>query len=361
MGRKSDIGFYASKRGFFTTYKGQRYRLKTCDVDDSPDGPNFTAAQEEFKRIKADVRPVMPGDMTAGAAVRRWVEHLETGSLSTVVAVRSLFKGFLAAFGKVDVRDLRNRHVFEWIDSNKEWAISTRYNALMRVKSCFAWNAHLGYISADPLATLFVPSGWKQVPRDERFVLPDDLAELLLSTAKGIWRDFLTGLARTGARPAELANATRKNYDPERHRIVHRGNPAPGDYRHKNARKTGKDRFIYLDPETEEIVRRNARAGSLLFPAKRGTRWYNSKIFCRWRSLLKQRAVSDWLAAHCHERRHVIPYSFRHTFITDRIKRGQSIALIADLCGTSVRMIEKHYSHALSDPDAMYDAFNAFR
>ena len=45
-------------------------------------------------------------------------------------------------------------------------------------------------------------------------------------------------------------------------------------------------------------------------------------------------------------------YDVRHTGITRMIKAGMDSHVIAKLCGTSVMMIEKHYSHV--DDDAAY-------
>ena len=36
-------------------------------------------------------------------------------------------------------------------------------------------------------------------------------------------------------------------------------------------------------------------------------------------------------------------YSLRHTYISRALEHGASVKLIADNCGTSIRMIEKHY------------------
>lgn len=41
-------------------------------------------------------------------------------------------------------------------------------------------------------------------------------------------------------------------------------------------------------------------------------------------------------------------YSCRHTFITNQLKRGANINIVAKHCGTSVEMISKHYNHLLS-------------
>ncbi len=51
------------------------------------------------------------------------------------------------------------------------------------------------------------------------------------------------------------------------------------------------------------------------------------------------------------DKRNLVPYSFRHYFITDRIKSGLSFRQISDMCGTSVTQIENTYYHI--DKDVM--------
>ncbi|WP_335903965.1 site-specific integrase [Shewanella algae] len=50
-------------------------------------------------------------------------------------------------------------------------------------------------------------------------------------------------------------------------------------------------------------------------------------------------------------------YSGRHSFITNQLKRGANINIVAKHCGTSVEMIEKHYNHLLSmmKPDELLE------
>ncbi|MBU3609047.1 site-specific integrase [Polynucleobacter wuianus] len=45
------------------------------------------------------------------------------------------------------------------------------------------------------------------------------------------------------------------------------------------------------------------------------------------------------------ETRDLVPYSFRHYFITDRINRGATPTQVAETCGTSTAQIEKTYYH----------------
>ncbi|MBC8354789.1 MAG: hypothetical protein H8E66_22645 [Planctomycetes bacterium] len=82
--------------------------------------------------------------------------------------------------------------------------------------------------------------------------------------------EYFAALLLTGARPfSELARVTADHVQETDKRMVIRikaGSDDDGNYRHKAAKKTGKDRTIYLFPEVEETV----RALMLRFPRGSG-------------------------------------------------------------------------------------------
>ena len=47
--------------------------------------------------------------------------------------------------------------------------------------------------------------------------------------------------------------------------------------------------------------------------------------------------------------RDLVPYSFRHYFITKRVNTNVPIASIAEMCGTSISQIEKTNYHTTED------------
>lgn len=49
------------------------------------------------------------------------------------------------------------------------------------------------------------------------------------------------------------------------------------------------------------------------------------------------------------DQRDLVPYSFRHYFITDRINRGANLQQVAETCGTSSQQIESTYYHMTED------------
>ena len=57
--------------------------------------------------------------------------------------------------------------------------------------------------------------------------------------------------------------------------------------------------------------------------------------------------------------RNIVPYSFRHYFITERITAGLSYQQVAEMCGTSVAQIERTYYH-LNDSVRMTHALAGY-
>jgi integrase len=51
------------------------------------------------------------------------------------------------------------------------------------------------------------------------------------------------------------------------------------------------------------------------------------------------------LAGISRDGRNLVPYSFRHDFITQRIMGGLGHAQVAEMCGTSITQIERTYFH----------------
>jgi integrase len=357
------VKHYASKRGFYTTYRGQRYRLRKCDEDDSPDGPNYLAALDEFKRVVERAKVVGFHEPTVEAALERWYEHLAKGAPRVESVARTMFSSFLAKHGATRVDELQPGQVLRWIEGHDHWAPATCKTALKRLKTAFNYSARGSLIKANPLSVVKLPAAWRSRSRGAEAYLPAELVGLILDNLAGPFGELVAALASTGARPAELTQAVARNYDRERRAIVHLADEQHG-YVWKNARKKQhgqRDRVIYLDEVTEAVVARNARRGGWLFPTVKGVSFGEENILSQWRRVKEKKPVAEWLQQHEQERLLVVPYSLRHTWITNALKKGQSIKLVADLCGTSVEMIERHYSHVTIDTDAMRTAFLACR
>jgi integrase len=61
------------------------------------------------------------------------------------------------------------------------------------------------------------------------------------------------------------------------------------------------------------------------------------------------------------DRRDLVPYSFRHYFITQKVNSQLSPTQVAEMCGTSVTQIDKTYYHTTHDKmisNALADYYN---
>jgi len=59
--------------------------------------------------------------------------------------------------------------------------------------------------------------------------------------------------------------------------------------------------------------------------------------------------VLDAVKVRNRDTRDLVPYSFRHYFITQRINSNLTLAAVAEMCGTSTTQIEKTYYHTTED------------
>jgi integrase len=80
-------------------------------------------------------------------------------------------------------------------------------------------------------------------------------------------------------------------------------------------------------------------SNELMFTANTGNAITARAIGIHFEKLLEKASVRDA------NRRGLVPYSFRHTFITKRVNSNLPPAAVAEMCGTSITQIEKTYYH----------------
>jgi integrase len=93
------------------------------------------------------------------------------------------------------------------------------------------------------------------------------------------------------------------------------------------------------DAKAKETDRRELVLDNLLFTANGETALTPRAILFHFDKVLKLAKIINV------KTRNIVPYSFRHTFITKRVNSGLSIASVAEMCGTSITQIEKTYYH----------------
>ena len=112
--------------------------------------------------------------------------------------------------------------------------------------------------------------------------------------------------------------------------------------------KTG-SRTVYLSEEALTLFARLAdgkASDAILLPNEAGVAWGENHHQRRFARVVKAAKLDPA----------TVFYSLRHTHISLALKAGVNIQVLAENCGTSVRMIERHYGKFLSqDRRAMFD------
>ncbi len=250
---------------------------------------------------------------------------------------RRFIQEFASACGGLTVGDLKPIHVTNWLAKKKTWGPTTRNRVIGEVKRAFNWAIEQGLIESSPIKSLRKP----RAKRRERILLRDERAKIFGSITDQAFRDFLTALQETGARPGEIRLVTAANVDLQ--------NGVWVLTKHKTSKKTHRPRVIYLTPVmrklTEQLMAEHSEGP--LFRNRYGQPWSNNAIRIRFRRLRKQFPELTGVVAYC----------YRHTFATDGLVNGVPIATVAELLGhTSTAMIEEHYGHLAKERSYLHQA-----
>lgn len=365
MPQTSKVRYYDSRAAYYTKYKGKQYLLASGPKDE-PDGPTYKLACIKWGQLMSGQRPCESlNDTTLGIVISSHVFRLSAAAkddprkAEALRSARTFLDPIEATFGQTRVCDLRRGSLYDWIASQTTWGATTKAMAVGKLQAVLNRAIEDGTITDHPLRRL------KDAPRVQArgagYVLHRELAELVFNLAGDALARILRFLHATGARPGEALNAQAKHYRPELHAIVFPANPPSGEWAWKCARH-GKQRVIFLPPELEPFIAEQAKArpSGYLFVTHRGKRWSDRHFPTSVRRTRQRPAVVAWCKAHNADARCVLPYAFRHTFMTERLAQGCPIKVLADLCGTSVRVIERHYGHVHDDLPAMYRLFLLF-
>ena len=152
--------------------------------------------------------------------------------------------------------------------------------------------------------------------------LTDKQVGRLLEKADGAFKSLLEAAKLTGARYGELANARVADLDARRGTLSLSG-------------KTGQ-RHCYLSDETLTWFKQQVKSKlpkALLLPKDDGAAWGKSHQARPMKAAVKAAKLP-------HD---TVLYSLRHYHISKALLAGVPAQVVAENCGTSIRMIEKHY------------------
>lgn len=315
-----------------------------ADDHDEADGTqvlDFWQAQEKAKveaRRGAGEGALQP--LTIQKAAETYLDWLKARNAATAADTRGrLKKHFLQQFGSKLVTSLTKTALERWLGSmvlddpdpeNVRRSKDSANRVLTMVK------ALLNHAMQDPANGLSDDSAWRLVkpfkgvskPRDIRFS-DDEARRLVQSAPDEATGALITGAFLTGARYGELAEARISQFDPKSKTL------------RVNVGKTGA-RTIILQPSAVTFLKRvvGARqASDFLFVREDGSRWKRSDQTRPIKAALKAAGLREDGSL----------YALRHTYISRAIEGEVPLNIIAENCGTSVRMIETTYAKVLAE------------
>lgn len=358
-GRKSSVRYYASKGGYFTHHEGKNIRLAD-GPDDAPKGKTYLAALARFQELM-QVNQADTADQgnTVRVVVDLYGQHLErNGQVGTLRILLATLTPAMEQFGDKTFDELKPVHITSWLakmaephDTKKhkgvKWGPTYQNIALRTLVAAFNWAKGQGIISGHCLQNpkAVVIRGRKRSRGQEAYI-PEatwkKLIEKVGETNYG-FAEILRFLHGTGCRPSEAYNVEARYYHAADKCVVYPGHPGPDDYVWKNARRTGKDRVVFLSDELAKMVEERIKQHpeGPIFRTNRKSKWVQESMSVNLRWYSKRLELSPVPTA----------YGFRHTYATDWLLNGGSIKVLADLIGTSVGMIERHYGHIMVDKD----------
>lgn len=277
--------------------------------------------------------------LTVEIAARSYLASLEARNRRTAYDARlRLERLFLPRFGSSRIEDLTRRQLESWRDGLVRMGGDAEkcrrsQDTANRVLSIV--KAMLNHAVGDPTNGLTNDSAWRLVrpfqrvgrPREVHFT-PTEVLRLLDGCEDTGFRDLLTAGFLTGARYGELAACQVRHFDAEDATLyVPRG-------------KTGA-RIVILQPEATTFFSRlvgGREKDAPLLPRADGGAWGAShQVRPMKRALLTAKLDPSGTF-----------YALRHSYISRAIEAGVPLNVVAENCGTSVRMIETTYAKVLA-------------
>jgi integrase len=315
-----------------------------ADDHDGADGNQFLdfwQAQERAKtaaRRRGGASGAEP--LTVSLAAETYLDWLTAKNPRTAADTRGrLNRHFLPQFGDRSIMSLTKTMLDKWlasmvVKSENPERIRQSKDSANRVLSMV--KALLNHAVRDPAHGLTDDSAWRFVkpfhgvskPRDIRYT-DKEVRRLVNGAGDVALANLITGAYLTGARYGELAEARLSHFDTRTKTL------------RVNVGKTG-TRTIILQTSASNFFVRLAKRRSpedFLFVRSDGSRWKRSDQTRPIKEALKKAGLPP--AGNL--------YALRHTYVSHAIEGGVPLNVIADNCGTSVRMIEKTYAKILAE------------
>lgn len=306
----------------------------------------LSPSQEEAYRIWERWREVQrvgtTDDVTFAALAEAWIlEHEGTAGDKFPQQASYIARFALHTNDKLAL-DVNKNDLLSWLREKKPgvkrkkgrgpdrlWSKTTQNDAASAIRRVYRWAVAEGKLSRNPLANLRVAKGASRVVT----VTPAEHAQLITDARKHNPPLALYLIAsRCGARPRQIREATRENVF-----TLEDGRMLWVFADHKTAEKTGKPLVVHCYPclaTLTKILMSSKR--NLLFVNRYGRPWTKDAIVRAVRRVRERTGIDKPITA----------YAYRHSFATDAMLAGASLAVVAELLGhVDTRMVGRVYGH----------------
>lgn len=258
----------------------------------------------------------------------KWLK-IEKSNDAAYRTQKQLEKHLLPALGKIEIRKLTTNQLKNWRDSlvkieeDAETIRKSKDSAnrvLSMVKAAFNMAFRNGVVSSDVEWKRVTP--FKNVGESRKLFLTDTQVKKLIKQNTGGLKQLIEAGTYTGARAGELTNAITRDFDAKNGTLQVDG-------------KTG-IRTIYLSNDGITFFKKitsNKLPNALIFTQDDGKQWIGNNYNREFRKAVQESKLPS----------ETVFYSLRHYYISKALLANIPAQVVAENCGTSIRMLEKHY------------------
>jgi len=350
MGKHIGYRKLADGSGRWITRKIEN-REKTYAALNCDEHTTFTDAQKMAHQFFDNTNGIISVRYTVQDAIDDYIEHLtiensvrsarECRQRLTKHTSTSLSKIILANLTSAQVKFFRDKMVKKFDDYHEgddfetEEIIRKSKDSANRVMNMFKAAMNLAYrndyVNSD--------AAWKKVPsfrgvgRSRKVFFTDEQVTSLLMVTDGQFQNLLQIAVNTGARYGEVRSLKVSDLDVKQKTLyLARG-------------KTG-ERVVFLSEQTMTLLNRLTKLRhptAFLLVKDDGEQWGEKDHYRRFKQASEESSLPDKSVFYC----------LRHYYISKALLARVSPQVIAENCGTSVKMIEKHYGKFMNEDRLM--------
>ncbi|MEZ6051226.1 MAG: hypothetical protein R3C02_07540 [Planctomycetaceae bacterium] len=257
--------FKKSHQTWYVHHLGKMVRL----------GPDKKAAFRKYHELMLTDATETSTDDTVASLFNAFLDWCQkNNSERTYEFYRDFLSSFIRSVGtRMRISSLKPIHVIRWYEA-RNWNETNRYNAVRSIKRPFNWAIRQGRLNVSPLRNLERPTP----RRRDAFVTRQQFEIILSQISDECFREYLSFMYETGARPQEMSIIEARYCDLSANRIVIPASQAKGK-RHP--------RVIYFTDDLAPMIERRGREFPTgpLFRNRRGQPWNKMSMNCRMRRL----------------------------------------------------------------------------